>query len=162
LATRLVDHPVERAKQRYVFNMRVLPTLRLGVEWNPGANEIGPLVNWVAVTETDTRPALMFGTSSDRIGTPEGRAYFATVSKALGRVAGLPVEGYAGLSHGTFEHDTLPIAGLTLRPLDVLSARLIYDGEALHVALEGSIGSHELGALLVDGEHPGVTWSVSF
>lgn len=145
-----------------MFNVRVLPTLRLGLEWNPGENELGPLVNWVAITETGTRPALMFGTSSDRIGTPEGRAYFATLSKGFGRVAGIPLEGYAGLSHGTFEHETLPIAGLTLGIARSLSTRLIYDGEALHVALETSIGAHELGALLVDGEHPGVTWSVGF
>lgn len=132
------------------------------MEWNPGADEVGPLVNWVAVTETATRPALMFGTSSDRIGTPEGRAYFATVSKSLGRVGPVPLAGYVGLSHGTFEDETLPIGGLTLGLTRTISTRLIHDGEALHVALEGSFGSHDLGLLLVDGEHPGVTWSVSF
>jgi hypothetical protein len=152
----------KRARRRYVFNLRVLPRLRLGIEWNPGANELGPLVNWVALTETDTRPALMLGTSSDRIGTPGGRAYFVTASKALGRVAGLPVEAYAGLSHGTFEHETLPIGGTTLGLSETCYTRLIYDGEALHVALEASFGVHDVGVLLVDGEHPGVTWSASF
>ncbi|UCF68880.1 MAG: hypothetical protein JSV80_06220 [Acidobacteriota bacterium] len=157
-----MDHPVQRARQRYVFNYRVLPTLTLGVEWNPGADEVGPLVNWVALTETDARPALMFGTSSDRIGTPEGRAYFATVSKALGRISSGPLAGYVGLSHGTYEDETLPIGGLTLGFTEDLGVRLIHDGEALHLALEATLGRHDIGLLFIDGEHPGVTWSVMF
>lgn len=153
---------MDRARQRYVVNLRVLPTLRLGVEWNPGADELGPLVNWVALTETDERPALMFGTSSDRIGTPEGRAYFATVSKALGRIGNAPLAGYAGISHGTFENDTRPIGGLTVGMSRNLFTRLIHDGKALHVALEASLGRHDVGLLLVDGDYLGVTWSASF
>ena len=162
VAARLIDHPVKRARQRYVVNYRLIPTLKIGVEWNPGADEVGPLVNWLALTETKNRPALMFGTSSDRIGTPEGRAYFATASKRLGVVGGQPLAGYAGLSHGTFEDETLPIAGISSQLANRLSARVMYDGEDVHLALETSIGRHDLGLLLIDGQYVGATWSVVF
>ena len=162
VAARLIDHPVKRARQRYVLNYRLLPKLKLGVEWNPGADEVGPLVNWLALTETKKRPALMFGTSSDRIGTPDGQAYFATLSKALGVIGQVPIAGYVGASHGTFEDETLPIAGITADVTNWLTTRVIYDGEDVHAALETSVGRHDFGLLLIDGQYVGGTWSVVF
>ena len=41
---------------------------RFGVEYNPLADDLGPLANYRAIRETLHRPALSFGTSSDRIG----------------------------------------------------------------------------------------------
>ena len=91
---------------------RVVPRLSLGVEFNPRADEIGPLANWVAVTETRRRPALMFGLSSDRIGTPDGEAYFFTLSKDLESLTGWPIAPYIGGAYGTFEDEFNMIGGL--------------------------------------------------
>lgn len=56
----------------------------MGVEFNAGVSELNPLVTAFLITETETRPALFIGTSSDRIGSPEGeQAYYATASKYL-------------------------------------------------------------------------------
>ena len=38
----------------------------------------------------------MFGTSSDRIGTPEGQAYYVTLSKDLSTVKDWPIAPYVG------------------------------------------------------------------
>ncbi len=45
----------------------------------------------MVLQETSDRPAVMLGTSSDRIGTPDGQAYFLTVAKDIERWVGLPV-----------------------------------------------------------------------
>jgi hypothetical protein len=45
----------------------------------------------LAIPETDRRPALILGTSSDRIGTPDGQSFYATFSKNLKRETELPI-----------------------------------------------------------------------
>ena len=96
---------------------RFHPKLTAGVEFNPRAeasHRVNPLVNWVALTETHRRPALIIGTSSDRIGTPSGQSFYATLSKSLRDETGLPIAPYAGVSYGTYEHRWLPLAGLNV------------------------------------------------
>jgi hypothetical protein len=64
---------VDRAKLRTTAMYQFSPTFSAGVEYNPLASDVGPLANWLAIPETGNAPALIFGTSSDRIGTPFGR-----------------------------------------------------------------------------------------
>lgn len=151
-----------RAALRATLTYRLLPSLTVGVEYNPRVNEVGPLVNWVALTETGTRPALIVGTSSDRIGTPDGRAYFATVSKDLAEATGVPLAPYAGVSYGTHEERLRPIGGLTVRLSSALSATAIFDGVDVHPAVVASFGRHVVTALLVRARDPGLSYSVSF
>ncbi|MGH9782835.1 MAG: hypothetical protein ACRD88_01510, partial [Terriglobia bacterium] len=84
---RVIPGVVPRAQVRTTLTYRLHPRLMAGVEFNPRAAEPGdrvnPLVNWVALTETTQRPALIVGTSSDRIGTPRGQSFYATLSKNL-------------------------------------------------------------------------------
>ena len=49
-----------------------------------------PLLTLIPVTETRNRPAVIFGISSDRIGTPEGTSVYLTASKDLEHWTGLP------------------------------------------------------------------------
>src|SRR5512134_2438884 len=91
---------VDRAELRTTLSYRFLPTLTAGLEYNPLANDLGPIANWLAIEETGSRPALIFGTSSDRIGTPHGRAIYGTFSKDLTAWTGLPIAPYAGASFG--------------------------------------------------------------
>lgn len=56
----------------------------MGIEYNPVVSELSPTANWILTTETPRSPLLSLGTSSDRIGTPEGKqAYYLTVAKGL-------------------------------------------------------------------------------
>ncbi len=81
---RVIPGVVPRAQFRNTLTYRLHPRLTTGVEFNPRAAEPGdrvnPLANWVAMTETTQRPALIIGTSSDRIGTPRGQSFYATFS----------------------------------------------------------------------------------
>ena len=95
LGHRMIADQIPRASVRTTAMFRLLPTLSVGIEYNPRAEDVGPLLNWVALTETDSRPAVIAGTSSDRIGTPSGRSYYATVSKSLHETLHLPVAPYS-------------------------------------------------------------------
>jgi hypothetical protein len=140
----------------------VIPRLSLGIEYNPHADEVGPLVNVVALRETRTRPALMFGTSSDRIGTPDGQAYFGTLSKNLKEPTGLSLAPYVGLSYGTFEDKLRIIGGLWAGFGKGFSTTLIWDGVNLHPTVDYSKGRHTLSLLWVSLEDPGIAYSIAF
>jgi hypothetical protein len=117
---------------RTTLNYRLRDDLQVGVEYNPLADDVGPLVNWIPMRETASRPALILGTSSDRIGTPHGRAFYATLSKDLEGATGLPIAPYAGASFGTFEDELVPVGGLVIRWADRFSTTHLYDGENIH------------------------------
>lgn len=129
--------PVDRARLRLTGTYQVLPELSLGVEYNPlGSGDIGPLANWRALEETEHRPALILGTSSDRIGTPTGRALYATFSKDLEAWTDLPVAPYAGLVWGSFDDTWRELLGLRVRYGERLSSTHLWDGVNLHHLLD--------------------------
>ena len=56
----------------------VLLTIWIILKWIPWS------ATWFVLTETERRPALFLGTSSDRIGSPEGtQSYYLTGAKYL-------------------------------------------------------------------------------
>ncbi len=122
----------DRAKLRLTAMYNASSEFQVGVELNPIAPDIGPLANWRAIDETEHRPALIFGTSSDRIGTPHGRAIYGTLSKDLEGLTGLPIAPYAGIAFGTYDDEWVPIGGLVIRWADRVSTTSLYDGENLH------------------------------
>lgn len=141
-----------------------MPRLSAGIEYNPRSSDTSLLGNLVAVVETSLRPALIFGTSSDRIGTPEGQAYYVTLSKDLSTVNGWPLAPYAGVSYGTFENDTRVIGGLRVRlPGTGFASTLIHDGKNFHPTVEYNFRKrHTLSLLWVDTENLGAAYSVAF
>lgn len=126
-------------------------------------DEVGPLVNWVAVRETAKRPALMFGVSSDRIGTPDGTAYFATVAKNLDTVLGWPIAPYVGLSYGTYDDELRLVGGLRADLGARVSLLAIHDGVNLHPAIDLFLPHGQTVTFLwVDLQDFGVAYSVAF
>src|SRR5215510_5835642 len=113
---RVIPGAVPRASVRTTLTYRLHPRLTAGIEVNPRADnadgKVSPLLNWLALPETKRRPAMILGTSSDRIGTPDGQSFYATFSKNLKRETRLLIALYAGVSYGTYEHRWLPLAGL--------------------------------------------------
>jgi len=157
---------VDRAKVRATLMRRVTPRLQLGVEVNPRADEVGPLANWIAVEETASRPALVLGTSSDRIGTRDGQVYFATVSKNLEPWLGLRVSPYVGAAWSDRTNGWEELAGLNYR---VAGGRIaithIWDGVNLHHTATTRVRGVSVGVLLVeqDGDYTaGVTLGTEF
>ena len=102
---------------------------------NPLDGDVGPLANLLVMEETERLPAVILGTSSDRIGTEEGRAVYATASKNLEALIGLPVAPYAGASFSTHTKDVLAIGGLAIFWSESVSSQHLWDGENLHHVL---------------------------
>ena len=134
----------QRARERLTLTYALTGRLRLGVEYNIKALEprdrFGPLVNLRLVDETRHRPALILGTSSDRIGTEEGQAYYATVSKSLQPWIDLPVAPYVGASYNDRNYEWLAIAGLNYRLFDEFNVTHLWDGRNLHHTIDVGLG----------------------
>lgn len=157
---------VDRAKFRTTATYQFSPTFSAGLEFNPLAPDIRPIANWLAVPEEGNRPALIFGTSSDRIGTPHGQAFYGTFSKDLERWTGLPIAPYAGVSFGTFDDELVGIGGLRIAWSDQLSTTNLWDGHNLHHTVEyGLDGGQLLGLVIANlDEHysVGLSYSIRF
>jgi len=119
--------------------------LQAGIEVNAAVSEVDPIANWFAVTENDTRPAIILGTSSDRIGTPKGRqAFYVTFSKQLGQ---LPVAPYFSLNYSTTDRGINFPFGARVLLWNQWSVMPMYDGHASHTLLTWS-GKHESVSLI--------------
>ena len=159
---RYVEGQIDRAKLRTTLTYRIVPRVTIGLEWNPLVTDFSPLANWLVVEEKENRPALVVGTSSDRIGTRHGQSYYATLSKNLERWVKIPVSPYVGGSYGTSDDKFHVIGGGNIQFTRNLSSLIIYDGKNLHPTASFTWGRHVFTFLLVDLEHPGVSYSVSF
>lgn len=162
LGVRLLSRQVPRASVRTTLTYRFHPRLTAGVEYNPRVGEVAPIANFLAVTETERRPALMFGTSSDRIGTPSGQSFYGIVSKNLKRETGLPIAPYVGLAYGTYEDRLRPVGGLNVYFTEKFSAYITYNGVHVHPILNFTYRRHVLSLIMVRGRQPGVSYSISF
>lgn len=161
MSHRYISGVVDRATNRSVIAYNITPRLKAGVEINPGADEIGLVANWRALDETARRPALIFGTSSDRIGTSAGQSYYATISKSV-ELEGFRVAPYAGASYSTYENRFLFPWGVNV-PLGAgFSAMIINDGVHTHLAVTYARGHASLTLLAVERDHLGATIGFSF
>lgn len=127
------------------MNYRVLPTLQLGVEYNPDAQEVNPLATWFFSTETESRPAAFLGTSSDRIGSPVGtQAYYVTVAKSFPRLRASP---YASVSYSEWDMGVNFPFGVNIDLGRGFSVQPMYDGQRTH--LLGTYSTKRMSATLM-------------
>ena len=159
---RVISNTIDRAKWRNTLTYRFHPKFTAGVEYNPLAGKVSPLANVVALTETHKRPALILGTSSDRIGTPSGQSFYATFSKSLKHSTGLPLAPYVGVAYGTFEDRARIIGGLNFSLTERWSSTILFDGVRVHPTANYTYGRHQIGVIFERGRHPGASYSVSF
>ena len=157
---RYVDTELERPRWRMTANYRVIPTLQLGVEYNPVAGEVAPLATWFVVTETERRPAVFLGTSSDRIGSPEGaQAYYLTGAKYLPPVH---VSPYVSVNYSEWDKGWNVPFGANIELGHGFSVQPMYDGNRTHWL--GSYATDRLSATVIWAwlERAGVAVSVGF
>lgn len=159
---RVIANQIDRAKWRNTLTYRFHPRFTAGIEYNPLAKKVSPLANLVVITETHTRPALILGTSSDRIGTPSGQSFYATLSKNLKHHTGLPVAPYVGVAYGTFDDRARAIGGLNINFSERWSSTVLFDGVRVHPLLNYTYGRHQFGFILERGRNPGGSYSISF
>ena len=148
---------IDRATHRTVLMYRITRDVKAGLEWNAKADELGLVANWRALGETKTRPAVIFGTSSDRIGTPSGQSYYVTLSKGFGRIA-----PYAGASYSGYEERVIFPFGVNVHLGGPLSAMLINDGVNTHLSATYGHRNLSLTLLLVEREKLGLTLGMTF
>ena len=139
------------------------PRVHVGLEFNPRVGEVHPLLTLIPVTETANRPAVIFGISSDRIGTPRGTSFYLTASKDLENWTGLPIAPYAGIVYGTYDKEFRPIGGLNIRLATRVTSLLQFDGHKLHPGVTYSFNNtHALTFMMIRLKEPGVTYTFSF
>jgi hypothetical protein len=163
-SSRFIPTGVRRAQVRTTLTYRLTPRLQAGIEVNPRSTDekANPLVNWLAVPEGNQTPALIVGTSSDRIGTPGGQSFYATISKNLKRETKLPIAPYFGVAYGTYQDRLRYIGGMSIGFTEQFGAMVIFDGVHVHPLLSFSYKRHVFSFLLVRGKQPGISYSVSF
>ena len=159
---RFIPNVIDRAKWRNTLTYQLSTRLSVGVEYNPLAGKVSPLANFVAVTETEKRPALILGTSSDRIGTPSGQSFYATLSKNFERETGLPIAPYVGVAYGTFEKRVRVIGGLNVYLTKNFSSTVLFDGVKIHPTFTYSYIQHQFGFILAESKKAGFNYSISF
>lgn len=150
---------MDRATHRTILMHRVTPSLKAGLEWNAEASELGIVANWRALAETATRPALIFGTSSDRIGTPSGQSYYATLSKSLPHA---PVAPYVGLSYSGHADAFLVPFGVNVGLGKGWSTMLMNDGVHTHLSATWARPGWAVTLLAVERRHVGITVGTTF
>jgi hypothetical protein len=124
---------------------------------------VRPLLTLIPIKETKNRPAVIFGISSDRIGTPSGTSYYLTASKDITHWTGLPIAPYGGYVYGTFEKKWRPIGGVNIRLRDKLTSLIMFDGVKVHPLVTYSFNeTHGLSVMLARGKYVGTTYTLSF
>lgn len=151
---------MDRPQWRFTANYRLHERLQVGVEVNPKAREAGPLATLFLLTETERRPALFLGTSSDRIGSPAGeQSWFATVSKYIPWVR---TSLYGSLNYSEWDGKfNLPFgAGVELGK--GFSLRPMYDGDRGHLLLNYFAAQYGVSLMYVWLETMGLSLSLGF
>ena len=159
---RYLTKQIARATHRTIVMHQLRPDLKLGIEWNPRADEIGIVANWRAIGETRHRPALIFGTSSDRIGTPEGQSYYVTLSKSLHEETRLPIAPYVSASYSGSDDRVLFPFGLNAALSEHWSAMFINDGVHSHVSATYAWNRYAITILAVERRDFGITIGTRF
>ncbi len=163
---RVIPGAVPRAQIRTTLTYRFHARFTAGIEYNPRGEttsaRVGPLANFLVMTETARRPALIVGTSSDRIGTRDGQSVYATLSKSLKRETGFPIAPYAGVAYSGFEDRLLGIGGLNIHFTKNISGLAMFDGVHLHPMVFYRRDRHQFLFILVRGRTPGVGYNITF
>jgi hypothetical protein len=120
------------------------------------------LANWLVMQETVRRPALILGTSTDRIGTPSGHAYYATFSKSLEPLVHVPIAPYAGVAYGTYDDRLVFIGGLNADLTHGVSGLVTYNGEHYNSIVSLTRGRYTGSLLFVSGGDFGAAWNVTW
>ena len=138
----------------------MIPTLQVGIEYNPVVAEIGPIATWFLLTETDRRPAVFAGTSSDRIGSPEGtQAYYLTAAK---HVPALRASPYVSLNYSEWDEGLNVPFGVYIDLGRGFSLQPMSDGDRPHLLGNWATERFSVTAIWAWLERGGVAVSFGF
>lgn len=150
---RYVDTPIERPRWRFNVAWRATPRLSIGLEYNPVVAEVLPTANWIAHVETEQIPLISLGTSSDRIGTAEGKhAYYITFAKSMGKVA-----PYVAINYSESDRRLTFPCGINLSLAPQWDLLGMFDGKRTHLLLTYKVGSFNVTGMLIWMKTPGIS-----
>lgn len=154
-SVRYADLAPDRARWRSTLTYRLHTRVQVGVEFNPVVKEVAPLATVFLETEKERSPALFLGTSSDRIGSPEGtQSYYLTLAKYLPFARLAP---YASLNYSEWDGMFNFPFGIGLELGNGVYIRHMYDGERTHL-MGGLFREHwGVSLLYVWLEDPGIS-----
>jgi hypothetical protein len=155
-----VDTELERPRWRLNGSRRITPKLQVGLEFNPAAGEVAPNATWFVLTETGRRPAAFLGTSSDRIGSPEGtQSYYLTLAK---NVEPLRASVYASLNYSEWDEGINVPFGANIEILPRITVQPLYDGDRTHLMATYSANRFNVTLISAWLERFGIAVSVGF
>lgn len=155
-----MDTELDRPRWRSTLNYSLTPKLQVGVEYNPAAGEVGPLLTWFWLTESERRPALFVGTSSDRIGSPEGtQSYYLTASK---HHPSWPVSAYVSVNYSEWDGGVNVPFGAYFDVGRGFSLQPMYDGQRSHLLVNWQRERYGVSLLWVWLEEAGISFNVGF
>lgn len=131
-----MDTVQARPRWRTTLTGRVTSRFQFGIEFNPSAPgaKINPVGNYFLQPETKTRPGIVAGFSSDRIGTPRGMSYFVSAQKQWGGEGGR-FAPYVGLSYSEWGRQILTPFGASFALRKDLVLLPMCDGKYGHTTL---------------------------
>ncbi|MFT5125112.1 MAG: hypothetical protein ACI9TH_004697 [Kiritimatiellia bacterium] len=112
----------------------VMPNLMLGADYRPLTENWGFMATWRALPETDSRPALIIGTSDDDFNDLASQNVHATLSKALFDWQGAFFSPYAGATWIEQLDEVRAIGGLNIA-YENWSATGMYSGTDPHLTV---------------------------
>jgi len=159
-SARYIDTEEERPRWRTTASVRVLPVLQVGIEYNPVVAEVAPLATWFLLTEDERRPAVFLGTSSDRIGSPEGtQAYYLTAAKHVPTLRASP---YVSLNYSEWDEGINIPFGVHVDLGRGFGMQPMFDGDRGHMLASWSAERFSVTAIWAWFERAGVAMSFGF
>ncbi len=161
LTVRYVATDAERPRWRVNAAYGLTDRILVGVEYNPAVKEVLPTLNWVISPEGHgAAPLVSFGTSSDRIFSPEGtRSYFVSVAKTI---PGTNLAPYVSPTYSEWEDRiTLPF-GVNARLAPSWDFLAMNDGTNSHFLLTWKSEQLSTSLLLVKARFWGLSLGTRF
>jgi hypothetical protein len=140
--------------------VRVHPRLQVGFEANPAAGEISPIATLFLLHEEGARPGAFLGTSTDRIGSPEGtQTGYLTATRSLGS---LPASVYGTVFYSGWDAEWKLPFGAYVEVAPGVTVQPLYDGERTHLMATYARSRWTVSAIWAWLERPGLSASIGF
>lgn len=170
-----IDNP-----KRFVLNLRWIPekaddgqiyfswkywvtnNIGLGLDYRPKTNEAAFSGTWRLFPETEQRPAIILGTSTDDFDDITSESVYITASKKLFDWKEISVSPYIGATYIVELGELRPVGGISLRK-DRMSALFMYSGKDPHMTLSYNLmDGHSVSFVLWGMELPGMAYTMRF
>jgi hypothetical protein len=131
----------------------------VGLEYNPGIEELLPRATWFVSPEGPGHPSVALGFTADRLSTPEGHAVFLTFAKSI---PGTGITPFASVKYATENRMIAFPFGASARLGEDLIVQALYDGNHTHLLLTRLEPGLTVNLILARMKHPGIGVSFGF